>query len=389
MHDLLFKGGHVIDPAQGINGVNDIAVKDGKISAIGKNISIADARKVIPAANRVVTPGLIDMHCHPGSIDLGTVEPDDIGIYSGVTTLCEGGEAGAGNFYSLLNHEIGPAKTDMFCFLNFALTGLAGFPQPEIIDENDINIEITRKVIEEHRDVIKGLKLRLLQPLARGMGIKVVESAKKFALEMRLPLVIHIGESRKRLPGDIIDDFNRSAVSLMDKGDVISHFMTWEAGGLILPDGTIYPELIEARKRGVILDACTGRTHLSFSIARHAIEQCFLPTVISTDTNASNISTVQSLLVTMSKFLNLGLNIEQIISMTTSNPAEVLGETGTRGSLKPGMPADISVIEIVKGDFIFSDGKGGGILNGDRLIEPRLVLKNGIEMPCLSRYFIP
>lgn len=336
MHDLLLKGGHVIDAAQGINGVNDIAVKDGKISAMGKDISVSEARKVIPAANRVVTPGLIDMHCHPGSIDLGTVEPDDIGIYSGVTTLCEGGEAGAGNFYSLLKHEIGPARTDMFCFLNFALTGLAGFPQPEISDENDINLEITRKVIEENRDVIKGLKLRLLQPLARGMGIKVVETAKKLALEMHLPLVIHIGESRSRRPGDIIDDFNRSAVSLLDKGDVIAHFMTWEAGGLILPDGTIFPELIEAQKRGVILDACTGRTHLGFSIARHAIQQGLLPTIISTDINAANISIAQSLLVTMSKFLNLGLDIAQVIGMTTSNPADVLGEAAGGEPLKQG-----------------------------------------------------
>jgi dihydroorotase len=176
---------------------------------------------------------------------------------------------------------------------------------------------------------------------------------------------------------------------MLDTGDVLAHFMTGEAGGMILPNGTIYPELAAARDRGVILDACTGRTHLSFKAAQHALEQGIAPSVISTDTNASTLSDVQSLLVTMSKFVNLGLSVEQVVAMTTANPARMLGEQERRGSMKPGMPADVTVLEVIEGDFLFSDGKAGNTLKGRQLIEPRLVIKNGRMRPCLSRYRLP
>lgn len=388
MYDLLLKGGEVIDPAQGIHEIRDVGIKNGNIAALEKDIAASEARKVIPVKGRVVTPGLIDMHCH-ATIGLRPREsdPDEIGLYSGVTLLCEGGTAGAANFHTLRRFAIERVKTDMFCFLNLAMTGLVR--SPEIRDEHDIHLEVTRKVVEENRDVIRGIKLRAMLPLAKGMGIKAVEIAKKLAAAVKLPLVLHIGDSRDRIAGDVIDDFTRAAVRLMEKGDILSHFMTWEAGGLILPDGMVYPELWEARERGVVLDSCHGLNHFSFTVASHAIREGLLPTVISTDLGTVSLAVVQSLLVTMSKFLSLGLTIDQVVQMTTINPAKALGEETRRGSLKPGMPANVTVLEGVEGEYLFSDGNGRNSMEGNRLLEPRLVLKDGVEMPCYSRYHIP
>jgi dihydroorotase len=201
--------------------------------------------------------------------------------------------------------------------------------------------------------------------------------------------MMHIGETRKRVPKDKMDDFSRAAVSLLEKGDILSHYLTWEPGGMILKDGTVYPELEDAKRRGVVLDSSHGLNHISFIVARKAIEKDLLPTVISTDMASMVLPAAQSLPVVMSKFLNLGLTLDQVIEMTTTNPAKALGEEKKRGSLKPGYMADITVMELMQGEYIFCDGHGGERMDGNLLLEPRMVFKEGKEMPAYSRYYIP
>ena len=388
MYDLLLKGGEVIDPIQGIHGRRDVGIKDNKIIAVEKNISQSQAHKVIPVNGRLVTPGLIDIHCHPveGLMPMG-VPADEIGLDSGVTLLCDGGSTGAANFCTMRRFIIEPARTDIFCFLNLANTGLS--VTPEIWNEHDIDPEWSKQVVEENRDLIKGIKVRATQSLADNIGIKAVEIAKKLATDLRLPFMLHIGETRDRVSNDTMDDFTRAAVKLMEKGDILSHFMTWEPGGLILPDGTVYPEMREAQERGVVLDSCHGFSHFSFTVVRHALQQGLLPTVISTDLTMRAMPVVQSLIITMSKFLNLGLTIDQVVEMTTINPAKALGEEARWGSLRPSVMANISVMEIVEGDYLFSDALGRNSMQGSLLLEPRLVLKDGVEVSCSSRYQLP
>jgi len=188
---------------------------------------------------------------------------------------------------------------------------------------------------------------------------------------------------------DWMDDFSRSAVSLLGRGDILSHYLTWEPGGMILKDGTIYPELEAAKKRGVYLDSCHGLNHFSFAVARLGLSRGFIPSIISTDMAISGLPVIQSLSVLMSKFLNLGLTLDQVIEMTTLNPARAIGEEGTRGTLKIGNAADITVLELLKGDYLFSDGKGCESLRGTLLLEPRMVFKSGEMRPAYSRYHIP
>lgn len=388
MYDLLLKGGEVVDPMQGIHDKRDVGIKDGKIAAVDKRIAESEAQKVIPMGGKLVVPGLIDLHCHPtdGLLTFGS-RADEIGLDSGVTLLCDAGSAGAANFFTMRRFIVDRAQTDILCFLNLGRGGLV--TMPEIRDEHDIDLQFTKSVVEDNRDLIKGIKIRAVESLARGLGIKAIEIAKRLTSELSLPLLMHIGESRDRVANETIDDFTRAAIKLMEKGDILSHFMTWEAGGFVLPDGRIYPELFDAQKRGVVLDCCHGFNHFSFTVVRRLLGQGLLPTVISTDLAAPGVAVIQSLVVTMSKFLNLGLTIDQVVEMATINPARALGEEAKRGSLKPGVSANITVMETVEGEYLFSDGNGRNSMQGKLLLEPRLVLKEGVERPCHSNYHIP
>lgn len=388
MFDILLKDGLLIDPSQGIHKVGSVAIQDSKIVAVGEDTFETEAEKVFNMEGKIIAPGLIDIHCHPaaGFSWLG-VPADEIGLNSGVTLLCDGGTSGSANFEAMRLFIVEPAKTDIFCFLNLSNTGLITLP--EIWSEQNIYVDQSEQVIEANLDIIKGVKIRAIQSLADGLGIKAIEIAKKLASDVNLPLMMHVGETRSRIPNDRMDDFSRAAVSLLEEGDILSHYLTWEPGGMILKDGTVYPELEAAQNRGVVLDSCHGLNHFSFTIARHAIARGLIPKVISSDLCSIALPAAQSLAVVMSKFINMGLSVDQVIEMTTINPAKALGEEKRRGSLKPGMSADITVMELTKGDYIFGDGRGGEIMHSDILLEPRMVFKAGEGMPAYSRYHIP
>jgi len=388
MYDILLRHGEVIDPSQEIHRIASVAIQNGKIAEIADDISEAKAKKVIPAEGKIITPGLIDIHCHPGAglVWIG-VSADEIGLDTGVTLLGDAGTSGWANFQAFRSLVVEKAKTDILCFLNLASTGLATLP--EIWSEKDIDIPRLVDVVASNREVIRGIKLRCVQALEESMGIKAVKMAKKIATDHRLPLMIHIGETRKRTEDHKMDDFSRAAVSLMERGDILSHYLTWEPGGLILKDGTIYPELIEAQKRGVLLDSCHGLNHFSFAIARHALDMGMIPDVVSTDLATVSQPAAQSLVVAMSKFLNLGVSLDRVIKMATIHPARALGEDERRGSLKAGMPADITLMKLERGNFIFSDGTGGERIIGELLLEPTGVFKKGRFYPAFSGYHIP
>jgi dihydroorotase len=388
MYDVLLRNGEIVDPSQGIHKIASVAIQDGKIAEVADDILEAKAKKVVPAEGKIITPGLIDIHSHPGAgfVWIG-VPADEIGINTGVTLLGDAGTAGWANFQAFRSLIVDRAKTDILCFLNLASTGLATLP--EIWSEKDIDLPRMVDVVAANRKLIRGIKLRCVQALAESVGLKAVEMAKKVAADHKLPLMVHVGETQKRTDDLKMDEFSRAAVSLLEKGDILSHYLTWEPGGLILKDGTIYPELIEARKRGVVLDSCRGLNHFSFVIARRALDMGLLPDIISTDMATMSRPAAQSLVITMSIFLNLGVGLDQVIKMATINPAEALGEGGRRGSLKAGGLADITIMKLEKGNFTFSDGTGGEQISGEVLLEPTGVFKEGRYYPAFSGYHIP
>ena len=376
MYDLLIKAGRVIDPVQDIDDKLDVAINSDKIATIAKDIPALEGRQVVDARGKLVIPGLIDLHCHVfDSIHPISVEPDIAGVKQGVTTVVDGGSAGEATFAAFTKYIIPLARTKVFCFLHLCSYGQ--FPEPELKDWDEINLEAMAATIESHLDLIKGVKLRLVGKLVASAGVKVVETLKKLAKQFDLPVMIHIGDIHKQVSPTLTQEF----LPLMEPGDILSHIYTGNFGNPLRPDGTVLPEIRAAMERGVIMDTAIGRHNLSFEVARKSLTQGIIPTTLSTDlTHLSLTGPTYSLPVTMAKFMGLGLDLKQVITMTTINPARVLKEESKIGSLKSGMEADVSILELLSGAWKLRDS-GQQTIEVDRLIMPSVTIKSGRVIP--------
>lgn len=376
MYDLLIKGGRVIDLAQNIDDRLDIAISGDKIARVARDIPSAESRQAVNAKDKMVTPGLIDLHCHVyANITKLGVEPDDAGVRQGVTTVVDAGSAGQATFGGLPKYVIPSARTTVFCFLHLSSLGLS--ITPELRDWAEVDLEAMSATIEAYRDIIKGIKLRLVGNIVASAGVEVVKTAKKVAKQFGLPIMVHIGDTDRRVSPTLTQEF----LPLMAPGDILSHFFSAKFGGAIRPDGKMLPELREAMERGVVLDVANGRYHLSFEVARKGMAQGILPTTLSTDVTIPSLTgPVYGLTVTMSKFLALGLDLKQVITMTTINPARALSIENKKGSLKPGMDADISILELLSGTWELIDSEKQTV-KATRLIAPSLTVKSGQLIP--------
>lgn len=372
MFDLVIKGGRVIDPAQGIDAVMDVAINSDKIAAVSRDVPSKDARKVINAAGKIVTPGLIDMHCHvyDSVVKIGT-EPDTAGVRQGVTTVVDAGTAGEAIFNAFPKYIIPKARTSVFCFLHISSLGLS--IHPELREPGEINLEATKSSVESHQGLIKGIKIRLVGPLMARNGLEVFKTTKKVAKDLNLPIMVHIGDIERQVPAFLTGEI----LPIMEKGDILSHIYTGRQGSAMLPDGNFIPELRAALERGVVFDVASGRNNMTYEVARRGLAQGILPYVISSDLTCATVSgPVYGLTAMMSRFLTLGLTLNQVVTMTTINPARAINVADRKGSLKPGTDADVSILEVVSGRWDLQDAKKQ-ILTINQLIIPRLTIKAG------------
>ena len=357
----------------------DIGIKDSKIAAIEKDIPLADNTKVIDAKDLFVTPGLIDGHTHVyPDVIWWNISPDAVGVRSGVTCIVDAGSAGCDNFEGFKNSAYSLPQTSVFSLLNIASGGLDNLPS-EINDWDDIDYEKTIATVEANRNAIRGIKLRLACSLTRKEGVKVLQIAKKAARESGLPLMVHFGDQDL----DPNDDLSRRVLPLLDEGDILSHPYTSHPGRVIDDTGNPLTELYDAVKRGIILDVARGGFNISFDMARAGLEKGLLPSMITTDISLfSYHGPVYNLTSVMSTFLELGLSLQEIIRMTTLNPAKIFNIDDTFGSLKVGRSADISLLKIADGNWTFVD-YGKQPLTVQKAIVPVSTLKNGqeIEVP--------
>ena len=376
MYDLLIKSGRVIDPAQNIDDKLDVAISGDKIAKVAKDISLQESQRVVNARDKIVTPGLIDIHCHVyDSIFKLGVKPDDAGVKQGVTTVVDGGSAGQATFGGFPKYVIPASRTTVFCFLHLGSLGLS--IMPELRDWEEIDLDATATTIESNRDVIKGIKLRLVGNLVASAGIEVVKTAKKTAKKFGLPIMVHIGDVDKQVSPTLTQEL----LPLMEPGDILSHVFTAQHGSALRPDGTILPELREAMQRGVVLDIAHGRLNFSFEVARKSMAQDILPTTLSTDLTIPSLTDiVYGMTVTMSKFMALGLGLKQVTEMATINPARVLSVEDKIGSLNPEMDADVSILELLSGTWKLEDSEQQ-IIETTRLIAPSMTIKSGQLIP--------
>lgn len=376
MYDLVVKGGRVIDPAQNIDSIMDVAAADGKVVKIAADIPARESKQVFDATGKIVTPGLIDGHTHvyDAVLDVGA-HPDDAGVNQGVTTVVDCGSAGYATFGGFPKYVIPAAKTTVYCLLHIGSFGISTLP--ELWYPEEINVAATEAVINANPGLIRGVKLRLVGKLLADRGVEVVKIAKATAKKFNLPLMVHIGDVNRWVSPTLTKEF----LPLMEKGDILTHIYTGLLGGVLGDDGKVIPEFDAARDRGVILDSAHGRSNFTYFVARKMIEQGYLPDIVSTDlTKPSITGPVYGLTVTISKFLALGIPLEKIIAMTTINPAKAMSFADRKGSLKPGMDADISVLEIKSGKWqLFDCNKDLLEVNG--LVVPVMTIKAGELIP--------
>ena len=350
-YDLLIAGGRVIDPGQNLSAVRDVAILHGRVARIAENIPHTQARSVFDATDKIVTPGLIDLHSHvyEHGTPLG-VNSDRVGIDAGVTTIVDCGTAGAAMFPGFRKFVIEGARTRIYALLNISTAGCC---TDEIyLDPRLINIDAARAVIAEHRDLILGLKVRV-----RGRhedlehDISVMTTARELADEMGIPIMMHWS-----IEPDLL--------AILKRGDILTHPFNpvSQNNANVFGSGTtqadeVLPQILDLKDRGIYTDGQLGTTHHSWEVSEKAMRQGWFPDAISTDVARNPDGTPASVLLPMSQYLHLGLSLDQVIECVTATPAAMLNYPEKVGSLEPDSPADVAVLDLEQGRFTFADGR--------------------------------
>ncbi|MEW5975603.1 MAG: amidohydrolase/deacetylase family metallohydrolase [Acidobacteriota bacterium] len=371
--DLLVKGGKVIDPSQQLSGLRDIGIRDGKVAAVEENISDDQAIQVLDAHGRIVTPGLIDVHVHvyEGVAPLG-IPADPNCIAKGVTTVVDAGSAGAHTFPGFRRHVVNVVDTRVFALLNISVVGQSTLsldnPFGELLNLGYANPQLAIRTIERNRDVILGVKVRLSRNIAGDHDLEALKLAKEAASAVGLPLMIHIGDTHTSLP---------VILSELTKGDVVTHSFRGGEGGILDDRGKVLKEVRSAMARGIHFDVGHGAGSFSFDTAEKALKQDVVPGTISSDVHQFNINgPVFDLATTLSKFLYLGLTLDEVIQRATTNPAHLFGFPKGLGSLRVGADADIALFSLIEGDFQFEDALKQTRLGHQKLV-PVATVKAG------------
>ena len=382
MYDLLLKGGNVVDPSQGLNGVHDIGIEGGKIAAVSPSIEAGDsgdsgnsgeATRVIDVSGKLVTPGFIDVHVHVfDGVTPNGVNPDLAGVHSGVTTLVDAGSAGSATFSGFPRHIIPNCHTEIIPFMHICQTGLATIP--DIIAEGSINLDATLRAVDQYRGLVGGIKARMVSSALEIFGMEMPRLAKRAARESGIKLMVHIGDTEKRYDPNVI----RELLPILEEGDILTHYFTANPGGVLDANRKLVPEAREAADRGVWFDTAHGRLNFSFDVGRRIVDQGLMPHCISTDlTVQGRQRTVHSMTEMMTRFLGMGFSLDQVVTMCTANPARAIGQQDRLGSLAVGSQADISVLEMKEGDWVVYDVLGAS-LRVNRSFVPALTVKRGL-----------
>jgi len=357
-YDLVIKGGRVIDPSRRLDAVRDIAIAQGRIAAVEPNI--AAAGNMIDARGKIVIPGMIDIHTHCGRArDVAPMTLSD-----GVTCWVDAGSNGADKIdESVANAKAAPNMGRVL--INVARTGI--LPEGDLKDINRADVAAARAAIERHRDTVIGIKARLSYNVAGTNDLEAVRRAQAMAMPSNLPVMVHVGQNASPMA---------KILELLKPGDVVTHLYAPEPNSILDGNGRLYAEVQAARRRGIWFDFGNGQNgHVTWDVAERAIRQGFLPDTLSTDYNANSRATgVIDLPNVMSKFLLLGVPLDQVTAMVTSNAAKVFPAFRDRGTLAVGAPADVAVLELREGNFEFLDNYEGRRTGRQRLFPTATVI---------------
>ena len=360
LSDFILKGGRLLDPAIGRDALLDVHVCDGKISAIGSDLN-PDGATTIDVKGCIITPGLIDVHLHlMKGLGAFGVDPDIFGVGSGVTTVVDAGSAG----HSLLNvfrdYVTNNAKTRVLNYVNLSTLGSVTGPgygilaDPRLIEEDKIE-----KTVEANRDIIVGIKIMATGAALGTQELKPLARARKLGDELKLPLLVHIGESWNK---DAAAVHVGEVLKYLRAGDIVTHMFTVHPGGLLDGNGKLWPQVRDAKNSGVLMDVGHGLHNLNFDVARRVLDQGLEPDGVSTDGHRGNrAGPVYDLPTTMAKLMALGFSLSEVVEMATCNAARLLGRDGELGRLDIGSAAEISVLRVEDREWNAVDSQKGTI----------------------------
>ena len=377
MIDILLKGGHVIDPKNKIDSKMDVAIADGKIFQVAPDISEKDARNVIDLSGMYVTPGLIDMHVHafhgtdPGSYIANgwdALPPDGFTFRAGVTTLVDAGSAGWRNFRTFKQQTIDRSQTRVLAFLNIVGAGMYGrFEEQDVTDMNPVMTAYM--VIRLFPDILVGIKSAHYW----GPDFTQVDRAVEAGKLANVPVMVDLGEHHP--PLSIEELFTKH----LRPGDIWTHTYANAPKDREVPvdeNGKVKPFIFEAQKRGIIFDVGHGGGAFHWKQAIPSIQQGFIADVISSDLHTGSMNSgMKDMTNLLSKFLNMGLSLQDVILRSTWNPAVVI-KRADLGNLSVGTVADVAVFSVRKGDFGFLDVRGKK-MKGTQKLEAELTIRAG------------
>ena len=371
-YDLLLAGGMLLDPAQGARAVTNVAFAGGRVAAVGPHLSAIDATETVDCAGLIVAPGMIDLHVHVfwGVSHYG-IEADPNCVAKGVTTAVDAGSAGADTFPGFRKYVIDVSATRLFARLNISSQGMLSQEIGELDDLRYASVPKAIAMIEQHRDVILGVKVRLTRNsiVGREAGIRPLHLAREAADAVRLPIMVHPQEAWC----DSLDDI----LAVMRDGDILTHCFHGLSHGILDEGGRVRRAAREAMERGVIFDVGHGRGSFSWQVAERAMQQGVHPQTISSDLHAYNVNgPVYDLATTVSKFLHLGLSLEDALGKVTATPARALGMSDQIGTLRAGAWGDAVVFQLRDGEFEFPDSHGETRTGRQRLV-PKTVVRAG------------
>jgi len=406
-YDVVLKGARVIDPASGLDAIRDVALAQGIVAAIAESIAAPRGTKIVDLKGAVLTPGLIDTHCHIYEHVTGDfgLNADLVGMRSGITTVVDQGGPSALTILGFRQYVVQPSASNVFCFISAYLAGgLLGHRYVDLYGPSGINVDAIVKAGREHKDIVRGIKAHAEPGGYSRWGIESLKLAKQAGRELGVPTYVHLGTLWPEAPGSKIDPqaIIAEVVPLLEAGDILAHPFTRYPSGFVNRDGSIHPLIFEALAKGVKIDVGRG-AHFSFDNAKAVLAAGILPDTIGADLHGYNIkfpdggrwyrgmftdtaemeppeeaslpfSTPYGLHHAMSELLALGVSLPRLVEMTTSNAAKMLGKADSLGRIEVGKPADLSAFKVLEGEWVLRDSNGVEV-KARQLLHPILAIR--------------
>ncbi len=370
-YDVVITGGQVIDPANGVSRVTDVAILNGVVAAVDDGIDASRARRRIDASGQIVTPGLVDLHTHIyWGVTYWGIEADPVAARTGVTTWLDVGSAGGYTFPGFREYVVENTQARAYALLNLSSIGLVA-PTWELANPDYLDVDLATGVVERNRDLILGIKARIDNKTTRGTGILPMKKARELADRVGLPLMTHIGASPPTL---------QEVAEYLRPGDILTHCFTGRDMRIIGPDGKVDPQIKALKDQGMVLDVGHGTGSFDYEVAEAMLEQGIPPDVISSDIHQTAIQgPMFDLPTTLSKFINLGMPLDDVIAAATINAAKAI-KLDHVGSIGVGDVADIAIFRLEDGAFAFHDVSMKERF-GSKLLVNTATLIDGHELP--------